>query len=166
MTFDSLDDGESLFLDANTLVYHFSAHPVFGPACGQLMARIDQRRIVGYTSTQVLSNVAHRLMTIEASATFGWPFADIASRLKRHHSEIRHLARFRAAVESVANSEIRVLTIPARLIGTAAAISQQFELLSDDSLVVAVMQEHALTKLASHDADFDHVPGLMRYGPA
>ncbi|MFV2069627.1 MAG: type II toxin-antitoxin system VapC family toxin [Pirellulales bacterium] len=166
MTFDDLDDGESLFLDANTLVYHFSAHPIFGPACGQLMARIEKQAIIGYTSTQLLSNVAHRLMTIEASAAFGWPFAGIATRLKRHHSEIPQLAQFRAAIESAANSEIRVLTIPSHLIARAAAISQQFELLSDDALVVALMQEHGLTHLASYDADFDRVPSLTRYGAA
>lgn len=48
----------------------------------------------------------------------------------------------------------------------AAQISQQTGLLSSDALVVAVMQEHGLTNLASHDADFDRVPGLTRYAPA
>ncbi len=31
---------------------------------------------------------------------------------------------------------------------------------------VAVMQAHGLTHLASHDGDFDRVPGLTRYAPA
>jgi predicted nucleic acid-binding protein len=74
MTFGDFEDGESLFLDANTFVYHFSAHPHFGPACGQLMARIENTEIIGYTSTQVLSNVGHRLMTIEAAAALAGPF--------------------------------------------------------------------------------------------
>jgi predicted nucleic acid-binding protein len=166
MTLDDVDDGESLFLDANTLVYHFSAHPRFGPACGRLVARIENRKVVGYTSTQVLSNVAHRLMTIEASARFGWPFAGIAARLKRHHAEIPHLVQFRAAIDSAANSELRVLTVAAELVARAAAVSQQYELLSDDALVVAVMQANGLAHLASHDADFDRVSGITRYGPA
>jgi predicted nucleic acid-binding protein len=38
--------------------------------------------------------------------------------------------------------------------------------LTDDALVVAVMQHHHLTVLASLDDDFDRVPGLMRYAPA
>ena len=166
MTLDDVDDGESLFLDANTLVYHFVAHPVFGPACGELMARIERETVVGYTSTQVLSNVAHRLMTIEAIAAFGWPLAGVATRLKQHYSKIPQLTQFRAALESVANSKIRILTIPRHLIAKAAAISQQFQLLSDDALVVALMQENGLVHLASYDADFDRVPGLTRYGAA
>ena len=48
----------------------------------------------------------------------------------------------------------------------AAAISQQFGLLSGDALIVVVMREHGLVHLASHGADFDRVPGLTRYAPA
>jgi predicted nucleic acid-binding protein len=39
-------------------------------------------------------------------------------------------------------------------------------ILSGDALIVAVMREHGLANLASHDADFDRVPGLARYAPA
>jgi predicted nucleic acid-binding protein len=31
---------------------------------------------------------------------------------------------------------------------------------------LAVMQANGLTKLVSSDADFDRVPGLLRYAPA
>lgn len=34
------------------------------------------------------------------------------------------------------------------------------------ALIVAVMQAHGLTHLASHDADFDRVPGITRIAPA
>jgi hypothetical protein len=37
MNFSALPAGMGLFLDANTLVYHFSAHPVFGPPCVALL---------------------------------------------------------------------------------------------------------------------------------
>jgi predicted nucleic acid-binding protein len=52
------------------------------------------------------------------------------------------------------------------LVSAAAAISQQNGFLSGDALVVAVMREHGLVNLASHDADFDGIPGLTRYSPA
>jgi predicted nucleic acid-binding protein len=52
------------------------------------------------------------------------------------------------------------------LVLAAAGLSQQTGLLSNDALIVAVMQNHGLTNLASHDADFDRVAGLTRYAPA
>jgi len=38
-------------------------------------------------------------------------------------------------------------------------------LLSNDALIVAVMQANGLANLASNDADSDRVPGLTRYAP-
>jgi hypothetical protein len=34
-----LTAGDSVFLDANTLVYHFGLHPNFGAACNELLAQ-------------------------------------------------------------------------------------------------------------------------------
>jgi hypothetical protein len=41
MTFADLLAGESVFLDANTLVYLFGLHPVFGPTCRQFLHHRD-----------------------------------------------------------------------------------------------------------------------------
>jgi predicted nucleic acid-binding protein len=60
---------------------------------------------------------------------------------------------------------IQAVGITPPLVEAATLASQQFELLTGDALVVAVMQAHGLTHLASNDADFDRVPWLERYGP-
>ena len=73
MTFADVPAGASLFLDANTLVYHFSTEPTLGPPCTELLERASRQEILAHTSTHVLSEMAHRLMTLEACATFGWP---------------------------------------------------------------------------------------------
>jgi hypothetical protein len=53
MIFADLLPGESVFLDANTLVYHFGAHTTFGAACSQLLQRVENQELLGFTSTQV-----------------------------------------------------------------------------------------------------------------
>ncbi len=165
MTFANLANGESIFLDANCFVYHFAPDPTFGPSCSQLIQRIDKQDIHGFTSTHILTEVAHRLMTIEASALFVWPFAGIAYRLKKHPGQVQKLSAFRQAVQTVLNSKIQVLSIPPALVLTGATISQQTGVLSNDALIVAVMQANGLTNLASEDSDFDGVAGLARYAP-
>src|SRR6266511_2298016 len=57
MTFADLVAGDALFVDANTLTYHFQPHPIWGPACSDLLQRIENREIAGCTSTHVLSEV-------------------------------------------------------------------------------------------------------------
>ncbi|MGO9468577.1 MAG: type II toxin-antitoxin system VapC family toxin [Isosphaeraceae bacterium] len=91
MIFADLAAGDQVFLDANTLVYHFGSHPVFGPACNQLIQRIENQELQGFTSTHALSAVAHHLMTLEASALFGWATAPRA-RFPIRHSESGQVA--------------------------------------------------------------------------
>jgi predicted nucleic acid-binding protein len=71
-----------------------------------------------------------------------------------------------AAVFLDANSpNIQVIPVTQSLLEAATLASQQFELLTGDALVVAVMQSHGLTHLASNDDDFDRAPRLTRYEP-
>jgi predicted nucleic acid-binding protein len=51
------------------------------------------------------------------------------------------------------------------LVEAATSLSLKHELLTGDALVVAVMQQQGLTNIASLDADFDRVSGIMRYAP-
>lgn len=165
MSFGSIPPGTAVFVDANILVYHLTAHAILGSACTGLVQRIEQNTLSGLTATHVLSEVTHRLMLIEASQMFGWPLAGALKRLKKNPQEISKLVKFRLALQEIHNSGMQVLTIDSPLIDAAAALSQQTGLLSNDALIVAVMQHHRLNHLASHDYAFDRVPGLMRYGP-
>jgi hypothetical protein len=63
-----------------------------------LLKRVEQRGLVGLTSTHVLADLAHRLMTLEAINLFGWPTAAIAARLRKHHGEIGKLNVHQQAV--------------------------------------------------------------------
>jgi predicted nucleic acid-binding protein len=108
----------------------------------------------------------HRLMTTEASSLFGRPFAGIGSWLRMHPSEVQKLTAFRRAIDEVLHGNLRVLTIDPPLLATTAALCQQFGLLTNDGLIVAVMQANGLTRVASNDADLDRIPGLTRYAPA
>ncbi len=165
MTFASVPSGAAIFLDANTLIYHFANDPTYGPACTQLIKRIELRDLSGFTSAHVLADVAHRLMTLEAIALRDWPAAGIAARLRKHHVEIPQLSVYRQAIARIPLLGIQVLAITGSLVEQATQLSQQYELLTGDGLILAVMQANALTNLASNDADFDRVPGVTRYAP-
>ncbi|MEX2141595.1 MAG: type II toxin-antitoxin system VapC family toxin [Pirellulales bacterium] len=165
MIFTDLVDGETVFLDANILVYHFAPHPVFGQSSNALVRRIENQAIAGYTSTAVLSEVAHHLMTFEASSVFGWT-SKVVQRLRQDPAAVQQLTAFHQAIAKVPQLGIHVLTIAESLIESAALVSRQTGLLSNDALIVAVMRENGLTNLASNDADFDRVAGLVRYWPS
>lgn len=96
---------------------------------------------------------------------FGWP-SKIVNRLKQDPSAVQRLIDFRQACQQIPKLGFQMLTIDALLLDTAASVSQQCGLWTNDALVVAVMQANGLTNIASSDADFDRVAGLTRYAPA
>jgi predicted nucleic acid-binding protein len=166
MTFTDIPAGAAVFLDANVLVYASAPHPVYGAACERLLDRIEQQDIQGFTSADVLADVAHRLMTIEACDRFGWPAQGIANRLRRHPGEVQQLLIPRRAVDDIVAARINVLAVAGQHVSQAVDVSRQFGLLMGDAVIVALMLAHGLVHLASLDADFDRVPGLTRYTPA
>src|SRR3990170_6843227 len=115
-TFGDIPAGAELFLDANTFVYAHSLHPRFGPPSTDLLERIERQEVWGFTSAHVLGECAHRMMTLEACSTFGWPFAGIAGRLRRHPAQVQTLTLFREAVDDVLSSAVQVLAIDGPLI--------------------------------------------------
>lgn len=165
MTFADIVAGTSVFLDANTFIYHFSNHPKYGAACTSLLKRIELLEIIGLTSSHCMADVAHRLMTIEAMGRLGWPPTRLAARLRKHHSEIANLKLYQQAIAKVGQLGIQVLPVTEQLVLAATNISQHNQLLTGDALIVAVMQQLGLNNLASEDDDFDRVPGINRFAP-
>jgi predicted nucleic acid-binding protein len=166
MTFMQIPPAIANFLDANTLTYHLSNEPKYGPACTQLVKRVELGDLTGFTSAHALADVAHRLMTLEAMYLNGWPLAGLAARLRKHHSEIPKLSTYRQAIALIPLLGIQVFPITQPAVEAATLLSHQYELLTGDALIVAVMQQHGLTNLASNDPDFDRVPGITRFAPA
>jgi predicted nucleic acid-binding protein len=166
MTFADLVTGDALFVDANTLIHLFEPHPRWGPLCQQLIRRIDNQDLLGFTCTHVVSEVCHRLMTVEANRSLGWSITGIGNRLRTNPHEVQKLSLFRSAVEQIARSRLQILTISPTMLVAAVAICQQVGLLTNDAVIAALMLAHGLNKIASSDTDFDRVPGLTRYAPA
>ena len=94
----------------------------------------------------------------------GW--GRVLNRLKQQPSVIQQFTLFQTAVEAVLQSRIGVFPVPGALLSAATAVCRQHNLLTNDALIVAFIQHHGLTILASADTDFDRVPGITRYAPA
>jgi hypothetical protein len=97
-----------------------------------LLKRVELLEFSGFTSTQVLSEVAHRLMTLEASVRFGWP-TKIVDRLKQNPAAVQQLVHFRSAMQKVPQMGIQVPTIATPLVEAAARICQSTRILTNDA---------------------------------
>jgi predicted nucleic acid-binding protein len=122
-------------------------------------------KVEGFTSAHVVAEMAHRLMTLEASGLLVRPPASLVPWLKSHPNDVQRLARYRQAIDELAVIGMQILSVSGSHISLAADVSRQYGLLTNDALVVTLMRDRGLTHLASNDADFDRVPGITRYAP-
>jgi predicted nucleic acid-binding protein len=165
MTFADLVLGSAVFIDANVFVYAFANDPQFEAACKQLLERIDKGELQGVTSSHIVTESAHRLMTEEAVTLTGRSLSGIVNWLKRHPAEVQRLALYRQAIDELTMIGVQILPVTGPVVSHAADVCRQFGLLTNDAVTVVVMQDNGLTNLASNDADFDRVPGITRYTP-
>lgn len=136
MTLADIPGHSAVFVDANTLVYHFAPNPTFGAACRQFVERVERQDVVGITTPHVISDVAHRLMTLEAISKFGWPLAGIANRRKKQPGEIQRLTNYKLALNGIQKSQLRIISNTIFDIVAAADECQIHGLLSGDALIV------------------------------
>ncbi len=90
MTYADLPAGAAVFVDASVLIHHFEPNALSGPAATAFLERIENQEMNGLTATHIVSEVAHRLMTLEAMQAFGWKSAGIALRLRNHPTQVQN----------------------------------------------------------------------------
>jgi predicted nucleic acid-binding protein len=166
MTLADVPASTAVFIDANVFLFALANHPVYGVSCKTFLDRVENQEITAVTSTHILGEVVHRMMTIEAADRFGWPIQGIANRLRRHPNEVQQLIRPRQALDEINAARVNLLPIQTVLVSVALDVSVQTGLLHGDALIVAVMRDQNLACLASLDADFDRVSGITRYAPS
>jgi len=63
-------NGTEIFLDANILLYDFTAHPQFGASCHKLIEKTELGLLRSFTSHWVITETVHKLMLLETVIVF------------------------------------------------------------------------------------------------
>jgi predicted nucleic acid-binding protein len=160
----ALPSGRGVFIEANVFIYHFAQSALSVP-CTTFLRRVEVSDIQGVTSVVVLAEVAHRLMVLEAIASFGFPSRSAVKQLKEHPALVKQLSHYKVATEKIPAFNVTVEPITAVHFRLAQNLSTAHGLLTNDSLTAAVMQTSTLVDLASNDPDLSAVHGLTIWQP-
>jgi predicted nucleic acid-binding protein len=158
---ENLPAGSRLFLDANIFVYTFLGH---SNQCRELLARCATEQVLGITTLDVVNEVTHRMMLAEALAS-GVIKRDRVRDLRAKWREIAKLTEYWTQTSAIFDLNILVLTTNEARLRRAQTIRVRHGLLTNDSLIVAAMEEFGIRSLATRDNDFDHVSELTVYKP-
>ena len=158
---ENLPAGTRLFLDANIFVYAFLGH---SDQCRELLARCATEQVLGITTLDVVNEVTHRMMVAEALGS-GVIKRDSVRDLRGKWRQVAKLTEYWTQTSAIFGLNILVLTTDEARLHRAQTIRTRHGLLTNDSLIVAAMQEFGIHSLATRDNDFDHVSELTVYKP-
>ena len=157
--------GESCFIDANILGYASVEVRPFTAASRSFLARVAAGEVFAFTSANAVADALFKTMMTEISARFVPPGAKTLAFVQNHPKVIRLLLHYPKAVEALAKLPLRLLSLDWDAIQAGMHISVEHGLLTNDAMIVALMQRHRLSHLITNDDDFDAVPGLTVWKP-
>ena len=158
--------GTSIFVDASVLALHFTGHPELGPPCRDFLERCASGEIEGYTPVIAASETIHRVMVNEARTKLGFTTSsETVNYLKRHPEVVKDLRQHLAVASKIYRLGIKILSVSYKDLHHSKRVRQQYGLLTNDSLIVAVMQRRRLHHLATHYRDFVRLPTLHVWQP-
>jgi len=162
MRLRQIEPGAKVFIDANIFIYHFTG---VSDECSDFLNRCEQGDIVGITSVNVLLEVLHRLMMIEAVRKKIVRPSDIAKKLKKNPEKIKQLNEYFINTQKIVDMGIIIRPISFEMILLSQSFRSGYGLMVNDSLIAACMQEEGIEKLATNDTVFMKIKELSIYRP-
>jgi predicted nucleic acid-binding protein len=161
-TLDEIEAGSRVFIDASIFIYHFTAVSF---ECRRLLESCEQGRIAGFTSVTAISEVAHRLMMIEAVAKGLVSPGNVARKLREKPDVVMVLTTYQDQIELIPLLGVSVLGLNLEVLKLSAVIRQRYGLLVNDSLLAATAIHEKIKDMASADSDFSRVADLRLFRP-
>jgi predicted nucleic acid-binding protein len=86
-------------------------------------------------------------------------------KLRERPAIVQQLRKHAESIHTIRAIHIESVALTTAAVEASAAVRRQYGLLTNDSILVAVMKELGLTRLATLDKDFDRVKELRVYKP-
>ncbi len=165
MPLSEIPAGTQVFLDANVHAYHFLQVEPLAQICHALFRRIAQREIEAFTSASVAADVIHRAMVAEAMTKFGLRSSEAVSHLKAHPQIVSELQQYKLIPHEFTLARIHILDVTYKEIHNSKQFRDEYGMLTNDSIILAVMRQHKLVHLVTNDDDFKRVSGIKVWMP-
>jgi len=157
-----LPAGQTVFIDANIFIYHFTG---LSRECSGFLERCERGDLWGVTAVHILLEVLHRLMMIEAVTRKLVTSGNVAKKLRKRPDVLKQLADYQTQTETILEMGIEVTGLTADALKISHPYRQRDGLLVNDSLTAAVMEAEGISDIASGDLDFISVEELRVYSP-
>lgn len=157
-----LPSGSRVFIDANIFVYHVTG---MSAQASEFLARCERGEIWGVISTNILLEILHRLMIIEARAKGLIASGNVVKKLKEKPQIVKRLKDYQEQTTAILELGLEILPLDAESVATSELYRRKYGLLVNDSVTVALALSQGISVLASADRDLERVKELTVYKP-
>lgn len=162
-----LPRGSLVFVDTNIFAYHFQGKSA---TCTAFFHRLAAGEVLGVSNTEVLSDLAHKLMLAEAQGRGEIARATakfMKDRLSADRGCVGRLLEFEGNLERVVQMGLRIVTVSTKLLLETRAERVRYGLMMNDSLHLGTMLRSIppVADIATRDGDFNHVEGVTKWEP-
>ena len=162
MTLQEIPANEIVLVDANIILYDQQGASL---QCTHFLRRCAEKEITGVVTSHILAEVMHRLMMTEARENLWSTGGNPARQLAEKPEKVKLLSRYSTIVKSIMVMGVIVEPVKTEDFHTAIHVQQQYGLLTNDALLIAVADRLRIEAIASSDKMFSTVSGIHVYSP-
>ncbi|GIK58400.1 MAG: PIN domain-containing protein [Chloroflexi bacterium] len=150
-----------IMLDANIVIYGLLPQVRQHETCRKLLERGAASELQLHLTVNTAADIIHRAMVLEALAqgTFQ-KSADVITHLKKNPQAVQNLTRYKTILRDLKQARVHILPLSYRDLHNSRQFRDDYGLMTNDSIIVAVMKREKFQYLATNDTDFERVPGI------
>lgn len=161
-TFDSIPTQAAVMIDANILIYAFFPQTSQHTSCKRLLERGALGELALHIVVSAAADVIHRAMVLEVLAQgIRQKSTDAVAYLKQYPRIISQLTRYKTILRDITQARITILPLTYRDLHASRQFRDIYGLLTNDSLIVAVMQRERIQYLAQMILTLNVYQGLL-----
>jgi len=162
MKINEIPAGEKVFIDANIFIYHFTG---VSEQCSQFLIRCEKNEINAVTSVNVLLEVLHRLMMVEAVKKNLVTPPNVRKKLENNPSIVTQLSDYFLNTQKIPMMGIEIVEVDFQTFLKSQNFRNTYGLMVNDSIILASMQKEGIHSLVTNDEGFNIVEDIFVFNP-
>jgi len=162
MKINKIPTGEKVFVDANIFIYHFTG---VSEQCSQFLIRCEKNEISAVTSVNVLLEVLHRLMMVEAVKKNLVTPPNVRKKLENNPSIVTQLSDYFLNTQKIPMMGIGIVEVDFQTFLKSQNFRDTYGLMVNDSIILASMQKEGIHSLVTNDEGFNIVEDIFVFNP-
>lgn len=158
MKLTEIRPGSQIFVDSNIFIYHFTG---VSNECSDFLVRCERGELIAMSSVNVILEVLHRLMMVEAVRKNLVKPPNIVKKLSKAPDKLKRLHEYFENTEKIKDMGVSIKPLLFETIVKSHVVRLTSGLMVNDSIVIASMKEDGIKLLATNDKAFEKVDEIQ-----